>query len=461
MWFLLVTLVVFMWLCTGYCWAMSGWVDQLAASAGVDFNASEAVASATDVYADVTTMIDADAYKVMAIIGTVLSVLVLLAIVMWRKAINRCIAILKEAALVFSQMPLLMVWPIWIILGMAVTFGYWAVIAWFIFSAKAEAFVDYGTDLVGEVSSGASEAVEGTDPLIVKTLIFVIHTFICLWTAEFVKACGWTTMSGAVAYGFFYMGEKAETSETTVRFPICNAMARVVRYHIGSMLFGSCIIAICQLIRYILATIDYYTKDLQQKNLLFKLVIKCAQCAAWCLQKTIEFISYYGYVYVAIDGIGFCQACAATFKFVAAHPVQTAVNKTVEKLLVMLISLTTPLICAFIAYMWLQNSQFLAEDDNPLYPTLMVGICAYFIADAIGVVFQCTIDTMYLCSFKDIDEYGGKHMSSDMRDAFGLGAVEGDAEREATPIQTAEDFKQHSKRAKDKSTPNLQPGPSV
>ena len=68
MWFLLVTLVVFMWLCTGYCWAMSGWVDQLAASAGVDFNASEAVASATDVYADVTTMIDADAYKVMAII---------------------------------------------------------------------------------------------------------------------------------------------------------------------------------------------------------------------------------------------------------------------------------------------------------------------------------------------------------------------------------------------------------
>ena len=81
-----------------------------------------------------------------------------------------------------------------------------------------------------------------------------------------------------------------------------------------------------------------------------------------------------------------------------------------------------------------------------------------FIADAIGVVFQCTIDTMYLCSFKDIDEYGGKHMSSDMRDAFGLGAVEGEAEREATPIQTAEDFKEHSKRAK---TPNLQPGPSV
>ena len=458
MWFLLVTLVVFMWLCTGYCWAMSGWVDQLAASAGVDFNASEAVASATDVYADVTTMIDADAYKVMAIIGTVLSVLILMAVVMWRKAINRCIAILKESAKMFGRMPMLMLWPIWIILGMAVTFGYWAVIAWFIFSAKAEAFVDYGTDLVGEVSSGASEAVEGTDPLIVKTLIFVIHTFICLWTAEFVKACGWTTMSGAVAYGFFYMGDKAETSETTVRFPICNAMARVVRYHIGSMLFGSCIIAICQLIRYILATIDYYTKDLQNKNLLFKLVIKCAQCAAWCLQKTIEFISYYGYVYVAIDGIGFCQACAATFKFVAAHPVQTAVNKTVEKLLVMLISLTTPLICAFIAYMWLQNSQFLAEDDNPLYPTVMVGICAYFIADAIGVVFQCTIDTMYLCSFKDIDEYGGKHMSSDMRDAFGLGAVEGEAEREATPIQTAEDFKEHSKRAK---TPNLQPGPSV
>ena len=74
-------------------------------------------------------------------------------------------------------MPLLMVWPIWIILGMAVTFGYWAVIAWFIFSAKAEAFVDYGTDLVGGCRRARRRRWRGRT-LIVKTLIFVIHTFI-------------------------------------------------------------------------------------------------------------------------------------------------------------------------------------------------------------------------------------------------------------------------------------------
>ena len=121
------------------------------------------------------------------------------------------------------------------------------------------------------------------------------------------------------------------------------------------------------------------------------------------------------------------------------------------------------LVCAFICYTWLESSSaFLDADDNPLYPAVTVGILAYMIADAIGTVFQCTIDTMYLCSFKDIDEYGGKHMSEEMRQAFGLSdKVHDEAEQEATPIQTSEDFKQHSKRAKERYTSSNQPAPQA
>ena len=54
------------------------------------------------------------------------------------------------------------------------------------------------------------------------------------------------------------------------------------------MVFGSLVIAICQLIRYVLTAIDYYTQDLQEKNIWLKLVMKCAQCVMFCLQKTIE-----------------------------------------------------------------------------------------------------------------------------------------------------------------------------
>ena len=35
---------------------------------------------------------------------------------------------------------------------------------------------------------------------------------------------------------------------------------------------------------------------------LIKLALKCAQCAMYCLQKSIEFVSYYGYVYACAGG---------------------------------------------------------------------------------------------------------------------------------------------------------------
>ena len=36
------------------------------------------------------------------------------------------------------------------------------------------------------------------------------------------------------------------------------------------------------------------TQAQQGENLVLKLAMKCAHCCMWCLQKTVEFVSYYG-----------------------------------------------------------------------------------------------------------------------------------------------------------------------
>lgn len=243
--------------------------------------------------------------------------------------------------------------------------------------------------------------------------------------------------------------------------------------------------------RYCLATIDYYTKDLQNTNMLYKMALKCASCAMWCLQKTIEFISYFGFVYIAMEGGSFCSACKKTFAFLLTpkNAAQTAVNKTVEKLLVVIIAWSTPTVLALCCYGCLENSCMgdYDDDNNPLYPAILTWVAAFFLSDSIvmprahvsnlstsrsepaqpsppppstpplpstcslpphmddmdidmprqALVFECTIDTIFLCSFKDAAEYGGKYMSADMRDAFGLDV----AEQEAKPVLTAKDFK--------------------
>ena len=82
------------------------------------------------------------------------------------------------------------------------------------------------------------------------------------------------------------------------------------------MAFGSLIVAVCSILRWALRTLDYYTHDLQQKNSLLMVVMKCVQCYMWCLEKTVQFITYYGYAIVATH---YLLTLCAYFRLPAAY----------------------------------------------------------------------------------------------------------------------------------------------
>mmetsp|Transcript_19534 Transcript_19534/g.44905 ORF Transcript_19534/g.44905 Transcript_19534/m.44905 type:complete len:245 (-) Transcript_19534:715-1449(-) len=204
---------------------------------------------------------------------------------------------------------------------------------------------------------------------------------------------------------------------------MADASWTIISRHLGSMAFGSLVMAICQLIRLLLNAIDDATKDAQDKSLLLKLAIKCARCAAWCLQKTIEFVAHYSYVFVAIDGTTFCRGCRDTFQLVALYPAQTAINQAVKKLLVLIISCSIPAICAICVFAILDNDESYRAEYAPLYPALTVFACAYLLSIGITTVIEGLIDTIYLCAFKDMEAnktFGPKFMSNNLREAFGI-----------------------------------------
>jgi len=337
-------------------------------------------------------------YAVLAVIQLILTLIVVIFFITSRKAIRRLIAILKESCKVFKALAAIIFWPLLLqlplelaILCYGIGMGYFVLMVW--------------TDLTE------------------CAILLVCHIGIILWTLQFVKATVWTSMSGAVAE--WYVRTKPIKDRTC---KICTlgcadlwqATGMVLCKHLGSMALGSLIIAICQLIRLVLASIDYYTKDLQDKNLWLKLVMKCSQCVMWCLQKTIEFISYYGYVFVAIKGHSFCRACFVTFGFVAKYMTQTVVNKAVQGMLRLLIGWTTPVACGLTTFFILDSiSNY--DQYNPIWAGIVVFVVAYVVADGIVTVYDCIIDTIYLSAFQDMERPGGpKYMSDDLRKGFGL-----------------------------------------
>merc|ERR1711998_442199 len=103
--------------------------------------------------------------------------------------------------------------------------------------------------------------------------------------------------------------------------------------------------------------IDKYTRDLQQKNPVFWLIIKCTKCCMYCLEKTVKFITDYCYIYVALQGSGFRQSCFATFSLIFSNPSQLSIKSLVRVALRWIQLLTIPLACA-----WLANIQLTASN---------------------------------------------------------------------------------------------------
>ena len=460
----LAVLVITLLAITIICYVRAGWAPNLD-----DYVNSTAVGAQNlgeYNYENLSTSDNKTAYGAMAVIMTVILALVLIMLVMWRKCIARCVAIIRESTKVFKVIPSMMVWPLITIVFLTATYIWAFTVAAYIFYSDEATYSD-NFDKVAKAIEDAREA-SGTnssasagdyltdDPSTQKWVLFWVHLFGVLWVVEFIKACAWITMSGAVCYWYFFKDD-ADKQE---KFPLLNSCRRVMRYHLGSAAFGAFVIAVCQLIRYMLATLDWYTKDLQDSNLFFRMAIKCSQCAMYCLQKTIEFVSYFGFVYIALEGKNFCWSCKETFKFLLTpkNAVQTAVNKVVEKLVVLIIAWTTPTLMALVCYGWLSNNSEYMQDNNPLYPCVLVWIGSFALAGAIATVFECTIDTIFLCSFKDAAEYDGKYMSKDMREAFG---IDKPPPAGITAVQTSADYKEHKDLAAKKQEEGGSSDPTI
>uniref|UniRef100_A0A7S4F3X7 Choline transporter-like protein n=1 Tax=Chrysotila carterae TaxID=13221 RepID=A0A7S4F3X7_CHRCT len=405
---LLIAEVVVMILVCVYLSAKAGWLD----------DAQNATVRVSDVLNGtvsdlLTTADEADQtmYSIFAAIAIIVTVLNILLLIIYRRCISRLIAIIEECTKVFKDMFYIVLWPLGSLVVQAGVFVYGLVIFYFLF---------YVWD---------------SEELYVQALFMASHVYGILWTIQLVRATTYTSMAHSIAY--WYVSTNAPGSgkkKCCPRSGLCrllDGLWTVVSRHLGSMIFGAAIIAIVQLLQLIMGLIDYATKDQQKKNYLIKLVVKCAHCCLYCLRKTVEFIAYYGFVFVAIEGVNFCRACKHVFFFTLKNPAQTLINQMVQKLLGMLIGFTTPALCALVCFYYLENDEEYKSEYEPLYVAIVVLIASFIVMDAVLIVFSVAVDTIYLCAFKDMEENNPpKYMSNDLRKGFGFDEAQARIARE-------------------------------
>ena len=365
-------------------------------------------------------------YQVGAWLSGLLFVIYMLAMCVFRKKVRTAAALVKESTIVIKDRPSAIGFPFVVLAAQVPMVLYFLYGMSLIGTANLELghFVGGASTLVTASSSYAdalnvtvalnltSAEVPGQYEKWVPGAIYVYFLFGVLWTIESIKNTGWTAMSGNVSDWYFFRRDEKRRSKA----PLTRSLLRVLRFHLGTIFFGSFVIALIQLVRILMAVLDSQTKKLQEQNQMAKLALKAVQCCLWCLEKTVKFITNYCYIYVAMQGGGFCRSCFAVFTLIMGNPAQLALNTIVRLILSLLQLIAIPGVCAWACNATLERQR----KPEPMYASAVVAIMAYIITSAFALVMSCTLDTLFVCCVRDKNEYKGAFMSDRLYSAFGF-----------------------------------------
>jgi choline transporter-like protein 2/4/5 len=144
-----------------------------------------------------------------------------------------------------------------------------------------------------------------------------------LWGSFFVSALGQMILASVFATWYWTFRKS-----NLPFFAVLDATCRVLRYHIGTLAFGSLIITICRLIRIMLEYVDQKLK--KYDNEITRAILCCCKCFFWCLEKFLKFINRNAYIMCAIHGKNFCASAKDAFLLLMRNIVRVFVLDKVK-----------------------------------------------------------------------------------------------------------------------------------
>lgn len=151
-------------------------------------------------------------------------------------------------------------------------------------------------------------------------LVFVI--FMYFWTAALIHAISVFTMSYTA--GHWYYWEHNDEGNKLSPTRQCHLIALLIKgfctslLQIGSLAFGSLVIAISQLIVMLCKWAKAY-EERTTDNPVVKCFHKVSTCVAQCVDRTARLVTDSAYIQMALKGKGFCGSCGDSLKLWIDH----------------------------------------------------------------------------------------------------------------------------------------------
>lgn len=364
-------------------------------------------------------------------------------------------ALLQCAAEAIIDMPALVIYPAWEVL---------------VFLVIAFGFV-FGALLLASSGEDSTNLVYGYHEFKYDSQtqqMFVYWLFGFFWIAEFCSSVGFMVVAFCFALWFFApMKKPTEPTEEDIdpspseeepteeeegpareltRWPIMTGLKLTVCHHLGTVAFGSLIIAVIQMLRIALEYIEkqkrMMTGGTDEPNPLWKFVFCCLRCCLWCLEKCMKALNKIAYIVTVVNGTSFCSSACHAMELLVANISWFAIVSGISTCMLLFGKFACALITAGLCGWWCTY----LDVSSILFPTLCCLIIAYIIAALFAEVYEMGVDTMLVCFLEIEDkECDGDKISAPPQLHDEIIIVQADEHvkiaQEAAVKQAIEDFK--------------------
>eukprot|EP00929_Paragymnodinium_shiwhaense_P007990 TRINITY_DN11190_c0_g1_i1.p1 TRINITY_DN11190_c0_g1~~TRINITY_DN11190_c0_g1_i1.p1 ORF type:complete len:644 (+),score=124.39 TRINITY_DN11190_c0_g1_i1:81-2012(+) len=249
-------------------------------------------------------------------------------------------------------------------------------------------------------------------------VIYII--FMYLWTAALIHAMSVFTMAYAAGIWYYSPYEASALGGTQKALPggntfcdcnlILSGMCASLK-HLGSLIFGSLVLAICQLA---VLLCKWAKKRPGGENAVTKTLNAISTCVASCLERCARLVTNGAYIQIALAGKPFCSACLSGLGVVVRNPTLFSVVSSCSVVFRVLGPLIVLGITGTAAWFTLAEvdmpaflvSRPLASPNAPLAAVMMLA----FIAGDIMMHPYSVVSTTVMHAFaadKEMEEHAG------------------------------------------------------
>ena len=305
-----------------------------------------------------------------------------------RKSIELAVAIMKSATVFMDDLFSIILVPIVLFLVSTVVYILWIAAIIYLYSS--------GTLVIDDTANVIAKFSHDTS--LKNALYFEILGI--LWINSFKIALLQYIVSFACCV--WYFSENKETLDS----PICRGVKTGLFYHIGSLAFGSFLLSLVILFKWVLVLLSKINPAARE-NEIIGFCCKCVICFVQCLERFVKFLDHQAYIRIALTGEGFCSAAQSAFEIMLGNAGRFSALGGIGYIFNFLGKAAITVASTWTGFYYITNVGEIKDSIfSPLGPVIAFAIASYLVAALFMGVYETAADTIIQAFILDEEIHG-------------------------------------------------------